>query len=70
MIRVTLFSLSLLILIKAHAQPGGGGGLTIKNIYDKNLTPVAFNSPRLTIRNFVLSGNSVYEECMISNQYN
>ena len=45
-----------------NAQPGGGGGLTIKGLYNQSGIPIAIDDPNLKIRKFVLSGQMVQEE--------
>ncbi len=62
MIKAILFFLLFFSLHHLCAQPGGGGGLMIKNLYDNYLNAIDLKSPGLKIRNFVLNGNSVREE--------
>jgi tetratricopeptide (TPR) repeat protein len=46
--------------IQLYAQPGGGGGLCIANIYDSSLEKIAFE--KLIVRTFVLKNNKIYQE--------
>ena len=60
--KILRFLVLIFSVYNVNAQPGGGGGLTIKNLYDNYLNAIDLKSPGLKIRNFVLNGNSVREE--------
>ncbi len=56
--------------VVVSAQPGGGGGLFIRNMYNRNLKPVDLsNDPQIFIRTFVLLKGKVYQETFLHDQY-